>query len=566
MKRFMFFLLVLLLVPLVSADHGSMKLLAVSEKNGNIEGSIASLELDVERGRGRVFIDTFPLTQLDTQISTRFAKEITCDFLDRDCGYTDFFYTIRSNSPLIGGPSAGASIAVLTASVIEGFEIDHSVAITGTINSGGIIGPVSGIKEKIEAAHEEGLRKVLVPTRYVNEDNDTIDLINYGERLGIEVVEVNTLNQAIYEFTGKIYDEKDGEVKASDVYDKTMSNIVDNMCSRTAELKVENVSQAENLTERAMKALDKGKSYSAASLCFGANIRYRYNALRRDNLTSGDIKEKLTEVRKDLDDAYSSLAERDIETILDLQAQMIVRERLIGTKEKLDVTSDLLSQNRTDDALYNLAYSGERLKSSEYWSEFFDKGGKKVGEADLRESCVKKIGEARERIEYVKYFMPSLERSYGDRLAYAREDLSSGDYSLCLFKASKTKAEVDVVINALGLREGDTNSLIDSKLDIAGGMIIDQQKKGSFPLLGYSYYEYAKYLKEQDPSSALLYSEYAVELSQLDMYFGREGKPYFVINKELILHFILGILSGLGIGFLFHRYSKRKGKNPRKVP
>ena len=62
-----------------------IKLLAVSERSeGNITGATADLFLEIKPGEGRVFIDTFPLTKLDTQISTRFAKEIACDLLNRN--------------------------------------------------------------------------------------------------------------------------------------------------------------------------------------------------------------------------------------------------------------------------------------------------------------------------------------------------------------------------------------------------------------------------------------------------------------------------------------------------
>ena len=103
------------------------------------------------------------------------------DFLEADCTKYDFFYTIRSNSVIVGGPSAGASLAVLTLSVLEDLPIDQSTTITGTINSGGIIGPVGGILPKIEAAAKSDIKKVLIP-KYskVNESNITEYQIKYN--------------------------------------------------------------------------------------------------------------------------------------------------------------------------------------------------------------------------------------------------------------------------------------------------------------------------------------------------------------------------------------------------
>ena len=152
MKKIFVLILFLLLIPAAFAKSGSLKLLAVSNVETSPIGSVASLDLEIKQGTGRVFIDSFPLSKLDTQISTRFAKEVACNFLEKDCNLYDFFYTIRANSQVIGGPSAGAAITVLTIAVLEDLDIDETATITGTINTGGIIGPVGSILPKTEAA------------------------------------------------------------------------------------------------------------------------------------------------------------------------------------------------------------------------------------------------------------------------------------------------------------------------------------------------------------------------------------------------------------------------------
>jgi len=120
MKRIVILLIfILFLLPSVYAQQGHMKLLAVTETIDGEVGGIADLFLEIKPGSGRVFLETFPLTRLDTQISTRFAKQIACDFADVDCGKYDFFYTITADSPIIAGPSAGAAISVLTFSLIK---------------------------------------------------------------------------------------------------------------------------------------------------------------------------------------------------------------------------------------------------------------------------------------------------------------------------------------------------------------------------------------------------------------------------------------------------------------
>ena len=112
MKKILWLLILLFVLPNVIAMEGHVKLLAVKEKDdGSFEGSTADLFLEVRKGSGRVFLDTFPLTKTDTQISMRFAKEVSCKFIGKDCSKYDFIYTIRADAPIIAGPSAGAAAA-----------------------------------------------------------------------------------------------------------------------------------------------------------------------------------------------------------------------------------------------------------------------------------------------------------------------------------------------------------------------------------------------------------------------------------------------------------------------
>ncbi|UCH12645.1 MAG: hypothetical protein JSW18_01485, partial [Candidatus Omnitrophota bacterium] len=157
---YIIFLSFLLVVPLGFARQGHMRLLAVKESPDGFNGSNADLYLEIKDGSGRVFLDTFPLTKMDTQFSTRFAKEIACDYLSKDCSKFDFFYIIRSESPIVGGPSAGAAISFLTIAMLDDIPINESATVTGTINSGGIIGSVGGLRAKIDAASEAGIKKV----------------------------------------------------------------------------------------------------------------------------------------------------------------------------------------------------------------------------------------------------------------------------------------------------------------------------------------------------------------------------------------------------------------------
>jgi uncharacterized protein len=311
MKKLVLALMILLLVPFAAGQKGHLTLLAVSESDTGYQGNLADLYLEITPGSGKVFIETYPLTKLDTQISTRFAKEISCNFLDMDCSDKDFFYQIRSSSSIIGGPSAGSAISVLTVALLSSEDVDDSIAITGTINAGGAIGPVGGLKAKIDAADKANLTKVLIPRgerMYELEETSLlrvnlseaptniakmeskIDLKEYAAAKGIELKEVSTLNDAIFEFTGRRYKETGREIELDPLYDKTMQEIAEDLCKRTTNLRKlvkkqegPGYERAVNLTRKSMESFSKGDYYSSASFCFGANIQLSEKVLEQRN-------------------------------------------------------------------------------------------------------------------------------------------------------------------------------------------------------------------------------------------------------------------------------------------
>ena len=594
-KAILIFLLLFLIIPAIyAAKQGHIPLLAIKETEQGLEGSIADLYLEIQEGKGRVFLDTFPLTKVDTQISARLAKDVACSFLDIDCSNYDFIYMIKADSTIIGGPSAGAAAAILTISLLDDLYLSEQIAITGTINPGGIIGPVGGVKEKIEAAAKKGMKKALIPQgkRFVKEEpevvkignieigrskigNETIDLVEYGEKLGIKVVEIASLNDVIYEFTGKKTSNITKGLVIDSNYTETMKKLAVDLCSRNEELqkslsrfKIDDKelllvkNETINLTAKGKEAFDSGIYYSSASYCFGANVKSSYLLLLLQNLTKDKILEKEAMARAKIQDFDKKIGEKQIKTITDLESYIVVKERLIEAEDYLDLA--IKNLNDTKKSISNLAYSLERINSAYSWFFFFDSRGKEfnLNKDILKSSCQDKISEAEERHEYVKLFLPTVLENAEKETGYAYSYMEKGDYELCLFKASKAKAEADIVLNVIGVEEDQLDNLLNQKLNIVKNNIIKEAEKGIFPILGYSYYEYASTLKDSDRSSALLYSEYALELSNLDIYFEEKEKVQFKkIEENLVLIFVAGMCGGFLIGISF---KKKSVKTKRK--
>ncbi|MCP3682462.1 MAG: hypothetical protein GY861_07195 [bacterium] len=575
MKPLIFLCVILLLLPAVYAQEGHMKLLAVSESGGTYKGSSADLYLDIEPGSGKVFLETFPFTKLDTQLATRFAKDAVCSKND-ECDEYNFFYTISADSAIVAGSSAGTAVSILTYSVVNDIPIDINTAITGTVNSGGIIGHVGGLKYKIDAASEMGITKVLIPDgqRTVTDNNVTVDLVEYGKSYQIEVIEVSSIKEAIAEFTGEPIEDSGVELNIDEGYKTIMKHLAESICSKNEALSkksfeksalfdnrsAELEEQANELLTKGALAYQNGSYYSSASHCFGANINYRYLYLLSQNKTSNELSQEIYKLNMQIESFNKNLP--TYETITDLQTVAIIKERLIEAQDNLNKSIRNLGVGNKNEAVHNLAYATERLYSATSWNEFFGKEGEKlmIDEALIREACVKKLSEAEERLEYVTFFFKRPLQDTRNQLDRAYADHASGDYELCLFKASKAKAEANMILDVLGVDETDLQRMVEKRLEIANDIIAEQINNGVFPIAGYSYYEYSDALKEADVYSSLLYSGYALELSDLDIYFKKKKDPGFKISIDfkVVFALLLGIWLGLMIGISLKTKKKRR--------
>lgn len=70
------------------------------------------------------------------------------------------------------GESLSAMVGLAVVAMAKGDAIPRDRAITGTVTEDGRIGEVTGLPLKVEAAHRQHLRRVLVPDKYSIADGD----------------------------------------------------------------------------------------------------------------------------------------------------------------------------------------------------------------------------------------------------------------------------------------------------------------------------------------------------------------------------------------------------------
>ncbi len=585
----------LLLLPVWAVAEGetySIKLLAVQENHNGMMGSEADLFLELKEGSGRVFLDTYPVTKMDTQISTRFAKEIACSHFKLDCDQYDFFYTIRAESNIIGGPSAGAAVAVLTAIAVLDLGYDSSMTVTGTVNSGGLIGPVGGVKEKLEAASKSGLKKVLVPVSLsvqpslTGEGNETngLDLVKYGkENLSLEVQEVMDLDEVMFQLTGMRFNHKDIQLSENEQYKQIMQKLQRDLCGRTdkiyrelAEMRIvldnETEKEASEARKNAENASLRGENYASASFCFGNNIRLKTYFYQKEKPNWIALERLFRTLETKTASVEKKLLEQKIETISDLQTYSIVKERLNDAKEEAKAYREHTPEQPLEDFYPILAYGEERQFSAASWMDFFAMEGKKFdfNQENLQKSCFQKMSEAEEQHQYVSLFVfPGFLESLQEKIDTARRAQESNESALCLITASQAKAEANAILGSLGVNNESLAKVLTGKKQAVERVIAENTAEGKFPILGYSYYQYALSLKEKEPAMALVYLEYALEMSDLGIYFPEEKEFLERIwrfkLKEELAYFGVGVVAGALGTLLVVRLVKGRKKVKRGI-
>ncbi|USN46037.1 MAG: hypothetical protein H6502_02780 [Candidatus Woesearchaeota archaeon] len=612
-KRFVVFVILslfLLSSSLALFPQDSITLLTVAPDSDS--GGTATLSLTVRPGNGAVFFDSTPLTEIDTQIATRFAQQFACSYYDYDCSKLDFFYVINADSSIVGGPSAGAATALLTLAVLADLPLKETAVITGTMTSGGIIGPVAGIKEKVRAAKAAGFSEVVIPglanisssleftddgyvfvnmsdvfpssfrneSEHVSSESSSslpsISLVPSSFMVeGMLVHRMLTFDEVAEFFLSTSFVSPIESYELPERYVSLMKNISQGMCSRVdqivAQVGEEVFSSSTDPMVNASRSFyfdAKNRTddyYSIASLCYSASLKLRSFQLRN---FSYDGRNRLArEVSASIDELEEKVLALPITTLSDVETYNIVSERILESREYVALFEET---NNSD----FLALGIERYNSGLVWSRFFlFDNGPAVDASKLRLACVEKIADADLRLNYLYTISRGLVPPESSQLTAAREEYSLEHYPLCIFHASQAKADADALLYSIMLSESGLREFFAIRTGVIDHLIAEQSAKGYFPILGYSYHEYAQVLETSDFASAFLFGEYALELSFLEEYFpfqrSREPPRFFSLDTHSLRYvfvslFFLGFIVSQGLVFLlFKRRVKQSSPKGR---
>jgi ATP-dependent Lon protease len=114
---------------------------------------------------------------------------IPAEFFERN----DLHLHIPAGASPKDGPSAGVTMATALVSLISGRKVKPHLGMTGEITLRGQVLPIGGLKEKVLAAHRNGLQTVILPKRNKFDLEDVPDEI----KKSMEFVTVETMDDVL---------------------------------------------------------------------------------------------------------------------------------------------------------------------------------------------------------------------------------------------------------------------------------------------------------------------------------------------------------------------------------
>ncbi len=397
--------------------------------NGTSVGVYAKLRVEVRcPGSGHVYLETWPLTEIDTQASARVAAMVAAMVAGIPFSSCDYLASIVSNSSIVGGPSASLAMAVAFAAALMDLPLDRRVVMTGMIMPDGSVGPVGGLLYKLRAAAEVGARVFLVPYGQINvtvlqtvvkragplvmitQRPKVVNLAEVGKQLGVEVEQVATVFQALSYATDGRYRPPINASLATRALesareslepvvrewisverkelDEALSAVNSSWSSVSRELPPYLRSVVSSIVEQGIRSIELAKEVARGlekqGLLYAAASKYFYALVLAKRL---EYLCKLLEEPKALNESANAIASRGEELLKELEKLSARQVHLYGVSIAMDVAqrvfeairsaeeAEKLSLSSLDSlvaAATYLGYADARLLSAEMWMKLLE--------------------------------------------------------------------------------------------------------------------------------------------------------------------------------------------------
>ena len=163
----------------------------------SVGGDTLSIEVNVMPGKGEIILtgQLGDVMKESAQAGMSYIRSIApkhrirADYFKKH----DFHLHIPEGSVPKDGPSAGITMATALFSAITGKKVRADVAMTGEITLRGRVLPIGGLKEKVLAAKNAGIRKVIVPKANAKD----IEELDREITQGLAIVYVEHMDEVI---------------------------------------------------------------------------------------------------------------------------------------------------------------------------------------------------------------------------------------------------------------------------------------------------------------------------------------------------------------------------------
>jgi uncharacterized protein len=546
--------------PLDLPEPTVVHALAVAETPDGFVGSVSTISITAAlNGTGHVFVDTAPLAQVDMQGSARLAVRVASAVTGIPAQARDVFVVVRSDATVIGGPSAGGIMTVGAIAALEGWPVNQSVMMTGTINADGDIGPIGGLLEKIDAARAAGATLFLFPEGMENTTRLTsgslrgpvVHVPAYCGSLGMRCEPVGNVEQAVRFVTGHEFERPPlvGNVTSQDFLG-LMRPLASNLTAQARALMLEtsnhfdrvartlpssvrtslsqDVSEASRAVVQADAAFADGRYYTASSRSYQASVTARgvdyilglYETGDRDGYVRGLLDDA------DLRAHQAALdADQPVLGVAHLEGLGAAQER---ASEAEGAAADARRAYDTGDAgtaLLMAAQARERSASVGWWLDIASKvsdPGQPLTEEQLNRTARDLLDTARESVTYAELILQEsggestlLSGAGGaaDLLERADADVRRGFLPAAIFEALQAEVRASAALELAGSGEALQDAKLDRARERAAAAIVDARAGGLEPILAQSYFELAGDLA--DPENALAFYNTARSVAAL---------------------------------------------------
>ncbi len=374
-------------VSTLHAKNVTIHALAVEETPEGLRGDIINITVYLLwPGDGEVYVSSTPLPS-PTQDGTTFITSSKMAFLvaSQLAGVSHHNYTvlIKPSQKIleIGGPSASAYISIAIYALLTNSSIRHDVTMTGLILPDGLVGPVGGIRYKIDAARRHVFKVVLIP--YVAR-------FEARGAQGVEVVPVIDVREAAYYLLGvnmSLPELNFTKLKLSSELAMRITRALWSRISSDAE-KLDLSQEEREMMRSAREEAERENYYAAASIAYQVLISYYARRIESEcGYSTLCIKQYLDRVERELSDVKSALRDARV-TLNSIDVLVGIYNRISDAEQALERARDYLSALDVGEATRYAALAYVRTATLRHWLHALTNvtGGAEIEMESLREA------------------------------------------------------------------------------------------------------------------------------------------------------------------------------------